>query len=129
MAYAGIAGVWAWSALLFWTIFLVLYTTFFSNPAGAYTVIFGALLYWVDQQGVAQGGQPWFYYLVLLPMYEFLAAAWFWFRSPTGCVSARFSRPSCSTGSRRACSLGLGVGEDALDGDRDDVAVPFSWRR
>jgi len=65
--------LWTWSAVLFWTIFIVLYTTFFSNPGGVYTGIFGALRYWIDQQGVARGGQPWFYYLVLLPMYEFLA--------------------------------------------------------
>jgi predicted membrane-bound mannosyltransferase len=28
--------------------------------------------YWIDQQAVARGGQPWFYYLLLLLLYEFL---------------------------------------------------------
>lgn len=78
--------VWLWSAVTFWGIFFVLYTTFFSNPNGAITGVFGALRYWIDQQGVARGAQPWYYYLVLLPLYEFLSvgvgigSAFYWLR-------------------------------------------------
>lgn len=64
--------VWLWSALIFWGIFTVLFTTLFSNPQGFATGAVGALKYWLDQQGVARGGQPWFYYLVLIPLYEFV---------------------------------------------------------
>jgi hypothetical protein len=28
--------------------------------------------YWLRQQDVQRGGQPWYYYLLLLPLYEFL---------------------------------------------------------
>lgn len=65
--------VWTRSAIVFWAIFVVLYTTFFSNPGGFSSGVFGSLRYWIDQQGVARGDQPWFYYLVLLPLYEFLS--------------------------------------------------------
>ncbi len=81
--------VWIRSAIVFWSIFVVLYTTFFSNPAGFSSGIFGSLRYWIDQQGVARGDQPWFYYLVLLPLYEFLAVgvaiggAVYWLRHRT----------------------------------------------
>jgi uncharacterized protein (TIGR03663 family) len=60
---------------------VVLYTTFFSNLEGLCTAIIsppigscatkqGMLQYWHDQQGVARGSQPWFYYFMLLPLYE-----------------------------------------------------------
>jgi sugar lactone lactonase YvrE len=32
----------------------------------------GALTYWLQQQDFARGGQPWFYYFMLLPLYEFV---------------------------------------------------------
>ncbi len=32
--------------------------------------IWQGLYYWLQQQHVARGGQPWYYYLMLLPMYE-----------------------------------------------------------
>src|SRR5207237_1885491 len=32
--------VWTWSAVAFWSIFIVLYTTFFSNPNGVSSGIF-----------------------------------------------------------------------------------------
>ncbi|WIG58820.1 MAG: hypothetical protein OJF49_001567 [Ktedonobacterales bacterium] len=31
------------------------------------------LYYWLEQQHVARGGQPWYYYLLLIPLYEQLA--------------------------------------------------------
>lgn len=67
------ARVWVTAALIFWSIFVVLYTTFFSNPGGLFSGSIGGLKYWIDQQGVARGNQPWFYYILLLPLYEFVA--------------------------------------------------------
>ena len=64
---------WLLSALAFWGVFFVLHTVFFSDPNGAVTGSVGALTYWIDQQEVARGNQPWFYYLLLLPLYEFIA--------------------------------------------------------
>jgi uncharacterized protein (TIGR03663 family) len=53
-------------------IFLLLHTTFFSNIGGLYTGSIGAVTYWLGQHDVQRGGQPWYYYLFLVPMYEFL---------------------------------------------------------
>ncbi len=52
--------------------FVLLYTTFFSNISGLATGTVGAVTYWLAQQEVQRGGQPWYYYLFLIPLYEFL---------------------------------------------------------
>ena len=31
--------------------------------------------YWIAQQDVARGNQPWYYYFVITPLYEFLPLA------------------------------------------------------
>jgi len=51
---------------------VVLFTTFFTNPNGIYSGTIGALQYWMEQQGVARGGQPTYYYALLMPLYEFM---------------------------------------------------------
>ncbi len=66
---------WAICAALFLGINLLLYTTFFTNPKGVISGTVGALSYWLAQQGVQRGGQPWYYYLLLIPLYEFLPLA------------------------------------------------------
>src|SRR5258707_12019846 len=35
-----------------------------------YTTLFRSLYYWLEQQHVARGGQPWYYYLLMIPLYE-----------------------------------------------------------
>ena len=66
---------WLIFAAIFYTIYVVFYTTFFTNGQGFFTGIVGALGYWLSQQGVARGSQPWYYYaLVQIPMYEYLGA-------------------------------------------------------
>ncbi|MEW5717411.1 MAG: hypothetical protein AB1817_02170, partial [Chloroflexota bacterium] len=63
------ARVWALGAILFWPIFIVFFTTVFTNGGGFFTGLLGSLGYWLSQQEVARGGQPAHYYLlVLLPM-------------------------------------------------------------
>ena len=67
--------VWWKTALIFWGPFTVLYTTVFTNSAGFFTGVIGSLGYWLVQQGVARGSQPWYFYiLVQIPVYEFLPA-------------------------------------------------------
>lgn len=77
---------WAIGAVIFLVVNLVLFTTFFTNMRGVCTAFIappvgfcsgatGALQYWFAQQDYARGGQPWFYYLMLLPLYEFLPLA------------------------------------------------------
>jgi len=60
------------AALVGAVLFVVLYTTFFTNPYGVVSGTWGAVSYWLRQQDVQRGGQPWYYYLLLLPLYEFL---------------------------------------------------------
>jgi len=77
---AGVGVLWKrdlwWKlALTFWIPFTVLYTTFFTNSGGFFTGVIGSLGYWIVQQGVQRGSQPWYYYLLVqIPMYEFLPA-------------------------------------------------------
>ena len=78
VAISAIIGVWwdwkRWltSAGIFYGIFIVLYTTFFTNGQGFATGVLGSLGYWLAQQDVQRGSQPWFYYFILMPMYEFV---------------------------------------------------------
>ena len=64
--------VWLVCAGIYYTIYILLYTTLFSNARGAATGFVGMLGYWLSQQNVARGGQPWYYYFMLLSVYEFL---------------------------------------------------------
>ena len=60
---------------LFWLFFLFFFTTMFTNGAGIGTGVIGSLGYWLAQQEVKRGNQPWYYYiLMLVPIYEFLPA-------------------------------------------------------
>jgi uncharacterized protein (TIGR03663 family) len=63
---------WLKLAGIFGAITVTLFTTFFTNPAGLATGFIGSLGYWLAQQGVARGSQPWYYYLVVFPIYEYL---------------------------------------------------------
>ena len=64
--------VWWRSALIFYGVWVLLYSTFFTNMNGIATGGWEALGYWVVQQGEARGGQPWYYYFVITSIYEFL---------------------------------------------------------
>ncbi|MFN3974055.1 MAG: flippase activity-associated protein Agl23 [Dehalococcoidia bacterium] len=63
---------WLACALVFYAVWLTLYTTVFTNPFGVFTGAWQSLGYWIAQQGVARGGQPWYYYFVVGWTYEFL---------------------------------------------------------
>lgn len=64
---------WLINAGIFYSIFIVLFTTFFTNGAGFFTGLVGSLGYWLAQQDVQRGSQPFYYYLFIqIPIYEFL---------------------------------------------------------
>jgi len=65
---------WLLHAALFFTPIVILYTTFFTNPEGIVHGLVGELSYWMDQQDVARGSQPLYYYALQISMYEFLPA-------------------------------------------------------
>lgn len=60
---------------IFFTIFTVLYTSFFTNGQGFFMGLIASLGYWLSQQGVQRGSQPLYYYaLIPIPIYEYLPA-------------------------------------------------------
>jgi uncharacterized protein (TIGR03663 family) len=63
---------WLVAAGLFWAVELLFFTTFFTNGQGVGTGLIGSLGYWIEQHAVARGGQPWYYFWLLVPLYEFL---------------------------------------------------------
>jgi hypothetical protein len=64
--------VWLISAACFYVVYVLLFTTFFTNMPGFWTGIWGSTDYWIEQQSVRRGEQPLFYYFMILPVYEFL---------------------------------------------------------
>jgi predicted membrane-bound mannosyltransferase/DNA-binding beta-propeller fold protein YncE len=70
---------WLVNAALFWGIYIILFTSLFTNWQGFFTGTVGSLGYWLQQQGVHRGDQPWYYYLLIqIPVYEFLPAMGIW---------------------------------------------------
>lgn len=66
---------WLINAAIFYSIFTIFYTTLFTNGAGFFTGMIGSLGYWLEQQGVNRGSQPWYYFwLVQIPIYEYVPA-------------------------------------------------------
>lgn len=63
---------WFQAAGLFWAIEILFFTTFLTNGQGIGTGLIGSLGYWIDQQAVMRGGQPWYYFWGLVPLYEYL---------------------------------------------------------
>jgi len=61
---------WIWAAASFAAVFTLLFTTFLLRPQGLRTALSDSLSYWLSQQPVNRGGQPGFYYLVVLAAYE-----------------------------------------------------------
>ncbi len=66
---------WILNIGVFWGIFIIFYTSLFTQGSGFPMGLMGALGYWMAQQGVTRGTQPLYYYtLVQIPIYEFLPA-------------------------------------------------------
>ncbi len=63
-----------WALGTFLVIFTLLFSVFGTYPLGFLDGWYRGLQYWwLSQHEVARGGQPWYYYLMLLPVYELLA--------------------------------------------------------
>lgn len=66
---------WLVNAALFWGIYIFFYSSVFTNWPGLATGVVGSLGYWLEQQGVHRGSQPWYYFLLIqIPLYEYLPA-------------------------------------------------------
>ena len=64
--------VWLLCAAIFYAIWAALYTTLFTNISGIFTGSWQGMGYWIAQQDVARGNQPWYYYFIGLSVYEML---------------------------------------------------------
>ncbi|HEY71315.1 MAG TPA: TIGR03663 family protein [Anaerolineae bacterium] len=66
---------WLVAASVFFVPFVIFQTTVLTNPSGLASGLVGSLGYWLEQQSVHRGSQPWYYYLVIqIPFYEYLPA-------------------------------------------------------
>jgi predicted membrane-bound mannosyltransferase len=66
---------WLINAGIWYVIYIVFYTSMFTNGVGFFTGLVGSLGYWLAQQAVNRGDQPFYYYaLIQIPLYEFLPA-------------------------------------------------------
>ncbi len=73
---------WMWKPKAFaisWAVFALLFalmfTNFLSHPGGLGSGIWQSLGYWLEQQEVNRGNQPWYYYFMITSAYEFLPFA------------------------------------------------------
>ncbi len=69
---------WLIAAVIFHSIFVVFFTSVFTNPQGWASGMIGSLGYWLEQQSVERGSQPTFYYFFVVPFYEFLPVIFSW---------------------------------------------------
>jgi len=77
---------WIECIAIFLVVYVLLFTTFFTNigdpwnclmgkactKGGLYSGSIGALAYWIEQHDVQRGGQPFYYYVLQIGLYEFL---------------------------------------------------------
>ncbi|MBN2005768.1 MAG: TIGR03663 family protein [Anaerolineae bacterium] len=64
--------IWPNIALIHYGVFFLTFSSIFTYGWGMVTGLLGGLAYWMAQQGVQRGTQPWYYYGIVGPLYEFL---------------------------------------------------------
>ena len=67
---------WLVALGIFFAIYALFFSAFLTNPVGVASGMFGSVLYWLAQHDVQRGGQPDYYYGMLLAVYEPLALIW-----------------------------------------------------
>ncbi|MCU0464278.1 MAG: glycosyltransferase family 39 protein [Anaerolineae bacterium] len=98
--------------LIFHALFAFFFTTVFTNIYGLHSGMIYSLQYWMEQQGERRGSQPQYYYfLIVLPMYEFLPII--------GSIAATFAG-SFIFWKRRRATLELEAQADELDKQKAD---------
>ena len=117
------ARVWLINAAIFYIPFTVFYTTLFTNGSGFFTGMVGSLGYWLEQQGVERGSQPWYYYLLIqVPVYEFLPLLG---SILTGYYWIRLSRKSEPEGEELAEISRDPVLEEEIETEASTPVLPF----
>ncbi len=57
---------------IFWSIYALVMTNFGAAYSGVPTGVWQSMGYWLAQHDVRRGNQPWYYYFMLMSVYEFL---------------------------------------------------------
>jgi uncharacterized protein (TIGR03663 family) len=57
---------WVWALAAFAFVFALLFTVFFTNPAGLWDGLYEGLKYWLEQHGPGRGEKEWYFYIVVL---------------------------------------------------------------
>lgn len=110
---------WLIAAGIFWGASFLLFTTFLTNPDGVATGIWGSLDYWLAQQGERRGMQPVFYYLIITPVYEYLALT-----LALAIVAWRAVRTGRDTAVAAALAI-VAIVAGAVLGDGARLSLPF----
>ncbi|MCK9518953.1 MAG: TIGR03663 family protein, partial [Dehalococcoidia bacterium] len=86
--------VWAISFGVGALVYLTFMTSFWTNEMGLVSGPWGSLDYWYSQHDETRGDQPWVYYYLLMPAYEFLplalAVGGVWWSTVRGSAFSRF---------------------------------------
>jgi uncharacterized protein (TIGR03663 family) len=61
---------WAYGLAAFCFVYTILFTVFLTNPPGLWDGIHDGLAYWLAQQDVGRGGEPWYFYFAVLTGHE-----------------------------------------------------------
>lgn len=85
---------WPILALVHYGVFFITYSTFFTYGWGVLTGMVGGLAYWIGQQGVERGSQPWYYYAIIGPLYDYLPLALAFAAGVWAIVKALFQAPA-----------------------------------
>ena len=118
---------WLISASVFGLIFVVLFTTVFTNGNGLATGMVGSLGYWLEQQAVERGSQPVYYYGLMVALYEYLPLIGFLVALSYVLVNAKVKRGRLCQG-RDSFEMSSGGDEDRLDAQlsRASTTTPLS---
>jgi uncharacterized protein (TIGR03663 family) len=119
---------WLINAAIWYTIYIVFYTSMFTNGVGFFTGLVGSLGYWIAQQAVNRGSQPFYYYaLIQIPLYEFLPAI----GSILGIILALMGRTTVHDDTFEIENIGLResnqpVADSTTDSDENDSLLQES---
>ena len=64
---------WIYGVSAFAFVFALLFTVFFTDPDGVKAGLVDGVKYWAEQQDVARGGEPWYFYFAVLFGHEWPA--------------------------------------------------------
>jgi uncharacterized protein (TIGR03663 family) len=119
-----------WAAGTFLVIFGLLFSTFLAYPRGFIDGWYQGIAYWWgSQQDYARGQQPWYYYFMLLPIYELMALVFA--LGGIGRLAWGVRRKATSTTQLAAGNDGAALEEDVLDAHNGGAphAVPSDNRQ